>query len=110
LVTLAFRIHELFAPDEGLKDITPFSLAEGVALDHSCDHLRVSHGENENCLTMKKSIHVKDLVSVFSTDWNLEWSRWIQGTACYDPSEIGHCIDFYFCQFPMEIIMVPNVT
>jgi hypothetical protein len=47
-----------------------------------CERLRVSHEENENCLTLKKSIRIKDLangfghdpmVTAFSRDWNLEW-------------------------------------
>jgi hypothetical protein len=33
-----------------------------------CERLRVSHEDNENCLTLKKTIHIKDLVNGFRHD------------------------------------------
>jgi hypothetical protein len=84
LFTLIFRSHEPFVSGESLKDFVLCALTDGIPVDRPCrcERLCVSHEENEDNHTLKKSIYIKDSVTVlamipwsglFSRDWNLKW-------------------------------------
>jgi hypothetical protein len=64
------RSHELLVSGEGMKDVIFDSLVDGIQVNRpcQCERLRMSHEENENCLTLKRSIPIKDLVNVFGHD------------------------------------------
>jgi hypothetical protein len=63
LFTLICGSHELLVSCENLKDIVLHKLTDGIPVDCPCrgERRRVLHEENENCLTLKKSIRFNDL-------------------------------------------------
>jgi hypothetical protein len=84
LFALFFRSHELFVPGDGLKDAFLPALADGISVGRPCrrERLPAGHEENENCLTLKTSVYIKDfvnrlghdpMVTAFFKDWNLNW-------------------------------------
>jgi hypothetical protein len=65
LFTLICRSYELFIFGECLKDVILDSLTDDITINLLCqgERLRVTHEENENCLTLKKSMNIRDLAN-----------------------------------------------
>jgi hypothetical protein len=65
LFALICGSHELLISCESLKDVVLHELADGVPVDCPClgERRCVRHEENENCLTLQKSIRFNDLVN-----------------------------------------------